>query len=259
MGRVHSENEDFAHVSISNANRRPARALLIVADGWVGGDGDIGAGRVASELVVNTIREELQDLLHQPKPDPETTTSLLVERLLLAITIANQDLCIHDGRWGVVTGLACVLIQNDLAAIVNNAAARVYVLRNTQLRLITDNFPWSSGIEGAMYAYGALMGQVAEIQINYWARPNKNDAEFRRNASSTAAVQLNAWAEELQAGDRLLLCTDGLWGQVEESNIARCLSESDSPHMVVQRLINAANAYGGVDNTTVIVCDVIPE
>jgi len=248
-GQVRALNEDSALVSISPTNQRPARALLIVADGWMGDEGEMGVGQVASKLVVSTIHEALQDFLQQPKPDSNIVAWQLVERLYAAIAKANELLCTYQGEYGVVTGLAGVLIQNDLAAIVNNVDCRVYLLRNSQLRMITDNWLWP--------ASGAIMGTEEAIHMNQWTEGRWKDAEFMRNASSMAAVQLNVWTESLEAGDRLLLCTDGLCGLVDENTIALCLSEAASPQMAVQQLIDAAQANGGVDNITAVVCDVV--
>lgn len=258
VGRVRKDNDDFGLVYLSPAQQLPARALLMVADTWTGSmtDHARNAGRLASEFVLTTILAQLHHLLDQPSPAPHSAPSL-VNQLQAAITLANQELCRQAGRLGLIDGLACGLIQDDLAVIVNHASARVYLLRDMALRLITDHFPWGYLTADATHAYGALLGETTRVQPNYWQGPNKHDPEFGRRASSTAAVQLNVWAESLQAEDRLLVCTDGLWGLVHEETMASYLSDAASPRVAAQRLIEAANTQGGHDNVTVIVLDVI--
>jgi serine/threonine protein phosphatase PrpC len=258
-GAVRAQNEDAGHVSVSLLDRGPARALLIVADGWQGKDREKGVGRAASELVVNTIREELRTFIEQPEPDSTLSVAQLVEWLASAVASANAALYVHQGKPGIVTGLACVLVQNELAAIVNNADCRVYLLRSDELRLITNNYPWTTAKQDVSSAYGAVMGLESAVQIIRWLRGRRIDLEFARKANSPAAVQINLWTESLQTGDRLLLGSDGLWGPLDDDNIALCLRETDSREMAVQRLINAANTGGGPDNITAIVCDLTAE
>lgn len=58
---------------------------------------------------------------------------------------------------------------------------------------------------------------------------------------------------EIEPGDRLLLCTDGLTGMLSEPQIARCLSELHQPEEACRALVHAANEAGGHDNITVLI------
>ncbi len=63
---------------------------------------------------------------------------------------------------------------------------------------------------------------------------------------------------QLEPGDRVLLCSDGLTTMIEDDEVRRILIEADSPPAAAWGLIDAANAAGGADNTTVAVVDVAP-
>jgi serine/threonine protein phosphatase PrpC len=257
-GTVRLFNEDAGHIHLSSLDRQPTSALLVVADGFQGKDGKNGTGRAASELVVNAIGEELRTFIELPEPESNVSSTRLVEQLVSAIARANSALCIHHGKRGLVSGLACVLTQNNDAAIVNNADCRVYRLRNDELHMITNNRAWWPASKRSLESwYGAMIGTELAVQPNRWPPGHRMDTEFARKANSPAAVQLNLWTESLEVGDRLLLGSDGLWGPLYDEKIALCLRESDSPELAVQRLIDAASEGGGPDNITAIVCDVV--
>lgn len=259
VGQIRTSNEDAAFILLSPVGGRNTCALILVADGWQGNDGNQGTGRVASELVANAVRQELEGLIQEPGPSPQLSASRLTELLHSAVAKANTDLCFHQGKLGIVTGLACLLIWNELAAIVNNADCHVYLLRNDSLRRITNNHGWLSDRQRAASAYGAALGTTTTMQINWWAQHSRIDREFARQANSSAAVQVNVWSETLRPGDRLLMGCDGLWGPLGDDNLALFLRESETPELAVQRLIEAANAGGGPDNITAIVCDVVAQ
>ena len=85
---------------------------------------------------------------------------------------------------------------------------------------------------------------------------NVSERNILTRALGTAArVEVDVVSDELCAGDRYLLCSDGLWGTISESDLKTGLTEG-SPEEAAHRLVDLANTCGGPDNCTAIVVDV---
>jgi protein phosphatase len=85
---------------------------------------------------------------------------------------------------------------------------------------------------------------------------NVSERNILTRALGTAArVEVDVVSDELCAGDRYLLCSDGLWGTISESDLKTGLT-GGSPEETAHRLVDLANACGGSDNSTAIVVDV---
>ena len=72
---------------------------------------------------------------------------------------------------------------------------------------------------------------------------------------SWACIQVNLWVQKLESGDQLLLCSDGLWSTLEDSEIGDYLSQPDTSEGIVIKLIEAANEKSGHDNIAVALCE----
>jgi protein phosphatase len=69
-------------------------------------------------------------------------------------------------------------------------------------------------------------------------------------------VEIDIFRVELETGDRILLCTDGLWGEVEDAEIESILNHSDNNRIVARELIRAAHQGGGKDNISVVIANI---
>ncbi len=79
-----------------------------------------------------------------------------------------------------------------------------------------------------------------------------------RSLGSLPQVEVDIFIEQVQEGDTLVLCSDGLSGMISDSEIAQIV-ERYSPQECVHRLIEQANAHGGTDNITVLVARVLSQ
>jgi serine/threonine protein phosphatase PrpC len=77
-----------------------------------------------------------------------------------------------------------------------------------------------------------------------------------RTMGDKVALEIDVAEHTLQPGDRLLLCSDGLWEMVVEADLQKIVMEASSPQQACQKLVEVANAHGGVDNITVIIIEV---
>lgn len=261
-GQVYQLNQDKVFAAIRPSGTAHMGGLFIVADGMGGHQ----AGEIASDLAVQTIRQELSWFISSNDEDTQpsaptsnsgTTTVLdgpaefqLQRRLRLAIERANQSIADysednpdHAGNLG--TTITCALIDDDVAFIANVGDSRTYMLREGQLKQLTEDHSYVAQL--------VKEGQLAPKDV--FSHPRRN--VITRSLGHRPDVEVDMWVQSLQAGDRFLLCSDGLWEMVQESEaIAEMIENSDNPKNTVEQLILAANRAGGADNIGVVVVHV---
>lgn len=258
-GQLHQLNQDNTLIMSRSATEKEAAGLYVVADGMGGHQ----AGEVASELAVNTMRQELAWLLRSPVA-ADTQPSLPVidveyprdpgrqaeEWVRLAIDRANQIIYdyaennpVEAGNLG--TTLTCALLQGNRAVVANVGDSRTYLLRNGRLEQITEDHSYVAQLVRG--------GQIEPEEV--YTHPQRN--VITRSLGHKPEIEIDSWVQEVKVGDRLLLCSDGLWEMVQEQEaLAAYLRDSDDPEATVQTLIAAANIEGGRDNIGVIVVHV---
>lgn len=262
-GQVYQLNQDKVFAAIRPVGTGKMGGLFIVADGMGGHQ----AGEVASDLAVQTIRQELAWFINSndaedtqpstPASNSGTTTVLdgpaelpLQRRLRLAIEEANQSIADYsadnpDNAGNLGTTITCALIDDDVAIIANVGDSRTYLLRDEQLKQLTEDHSYVAQL--------VKEGQLAPQDV--FSHPRRN--VITRSLGHKPDVEVDMWAQPLIAGDRFLLCSDGLWEMVQESGaIAEIVGGSDSPKNTVEQLILAANRAGGADNIGVVVIHV---
>lgn len=258
-GKVHQLNQDNTLIMSRVAEEGEAAGLYVVADGMGGHQ----AGEVASELAVNTMQQELAWLLRSPAAN-DTQPSLPVidaefprdpgrqaeEWVRQAIDRANQVIYEYAGDNPVEAGnlgttLTCALLRGSLAVIGNVGDSRTYLMRNGTLEQITEDHSYVAQL--------VREGQIAPSEV--YTHPRRN--VITRSLGHKPEIEVDIWVQEVEAGDRLLLCSDGLWEMVQEQEaLSAYLRDSGDPEATVQALIAAANAQGGSDNIGVVVVHV---
>lgn len=263
-GQVYQVNQDKVFAAIRPSGKSKTGGLFIVADGMGGHQ----AGEIASDLAVQTIRRELAWFLenndgHDTQPSiPATGETTIVDgeadlpllrRLRIAIEQANQSIAGYsqnnpDEAGNLGTTITCALIEEDMAIIANVGDSRTYLLRENQLQQITEDHSYVAQL--------VREGQLAPDEV--FSHPRRN--VITRSLGNRPEVEVDVWARTLQDGDRLLLCSDGLWEMVQKpETISEILASSDNPKSTVEQFIIAANRAGGADNIGVIVVHVEAE
>ncbi len=260
VGKVRKLNEDEFYVKIVQSSNEPAVGLLIVADGM----GGTAGGELASEWAVKTVRNELQDLfvpadLMQTRKlsaaeiaalDGQPTTQVvdftMQARVERAVQRANEVVFNYarnrpDKAGDTGTTLTMALIQGSIAYIANVGDSRTYLWSQGQLQPITEDH--------SLVASLVKVGQIQPDEI--YAHPQRN--LIYRSLGGKPTVEVDQFVQPLQPGDRLLLCSDGLWEMVRDPDIAAILRDAPSPAAACERLIEAANACGGEDNISAVV------
>jgi protein phosphatase len=240
---------------------RPDLGLFVVADG-VGG---YAAGEVASRAAV----EAIEKAISETKGWTEETTwpfefqpalGLDGNRLNWALHLANNrirtEIDAANGRQGMATTVAVVLLEGDAngprepvrgATIGHVGDSRIYRLRQGRLDRLTRDHSW---VEEQVQA-GAIREEEARTH------PRRNLLTRALTGAEDPAADLG-WAP-LVEGDRLLLCSDGLFGVLTDEQMADILAHDDedatrSPGIgtICDALVHAANLGGGPDNITAV-------
>lgn len=224
--------------------------LFMVADGM----GGHVAGEVASRLAVDTIQIFIAETAGADKnrtwPFPfEPSISLEGNRLKAAFRLANRQIAnamadSADLR-GMATTASAVLAGAKTACVAHIGDSRIYVLRHGILAQVTEDHSW---VEEQVRA--GTMSATAARQ-----HPWRN--VVTRALSGGGDPEIDIVELTPAAGERYLLCSDGLSGVVAHDAIARILGENDGGlEGICERLIAAANEAGGPDNITVLVLEV---
>ena len=237
VGRKRQHNEDnVAYIIPKDEQLLSIKgALFIVADGM----GGHAAGEVASEIAVNTVCT-----LYYQDTDPNVTMSLMnaIRYANMAIfQSAHQD----EQRSGMGTTCVVAILRGDTAFIANVGDSRAYLVRRGMVKQVTQDHSWVNE--------QVRLGNLSEEE----ARTHEMRNVITRSLGPFPEVDVDIFAEQLEEGDALILCSDGLSGMMTDIDILRIV-ESFSPQEGVLRLIEYANAQGGPDNITAIVVRVLP-
>jgi PPM family protein phosphatase len=226
VGLVRQRNED-AYVA--------DYPLFAVADGL---GGHLG-GEVASRVAVDTLTEAAKG----DGPDEG-----IPDRLRSAIQRANAEVSERASKdqrlTGMGTTITAVIAGHDRVFLGHVGDSRAYLLRDGELRALTEDH----SLVQRMVREGRLTPEQAEIH------PQRS--VLTRALGIDDDLEVDQATVEVTAGDRLLLCSDGLTSMVADEVIRKILAGHDDPQAASQALVEAANAAGGQDNITTVVLDV---
>jgi len=142
--------------------------------------------------------------------------------------------------------LTMAVVEGPLALIANVGDSRTYLLRDHQLQQITID-------------HSVVAGLVASGRITLEESYNHPQTGLiYRCLGYMPTVEVDVFRQELQDGDMLLLCTDGLWEMVRDPRrMVSIIEEAPTLDLAAQQLVDAANAAGGKDNISVVLVRVI--
>ena len=246
-GNRRPKNEDFFAAQSYRLEGDGTPVLLaLVADG-IGGH---LAGEIASKMTVEVI---LSQMLAFRGGDP---LPLLHDAILEASRQVSQAARESPEREGMGSTLAAALILGNRLYVANVGDSRIYLLRDGRLRQVTTDHTW---VQEAIHyniitqeeARGHPQSHVLRRHIggNHLPEP---DLRLHLRDGETDAKAVANQGLRLKAGDRLLLCSDGLTDMVEDLEIYRALA-TKSPEQAADALLNLALERGGEDNITLII------
>jgi serine/threonine protein phosphatase PrpC len=222
VGRVREGNED------AYMTRHP---LFAVADGMGGHQG----GEVASKLALETLEKAADGA-------PDLAEVVRAANRAVFATAAKDP-----GLAGMGTTLTAVLVEDDRLHLAHVGDSRMYLLRDGNLGRVTKDHT----VVERLVDEGRLTPEDAE------RHPQRSI--LTRALGVEEDVQVDEADVDVRPGDRVLLCSDGLTGMVDEDDILRILGQHADPQGASDALVAAANQAGGQDNITAVVLDVLEE
>ena len=230
VGRVRDHNEDTFYIS---ADAR----VLIVADGM----GGHAAGEVASALAVQTVADfftpERQQAL---AAGTEPIQPLLMQALEAAHRQVRDTSQTREGCRNMGTTLILAYIQGDYLYTCHVGDVRCYMQTPAGLEQITQDH----SVVGTLVQAGKLTPEEAR------RHPQKNEIFQAIGLAYGIVPEVNTRA--LAYGDRVLLCSDGLWEGLSDEEVRTILAWDGSTRQRAIQLVDRANALGGTDNITVV-------
>lgn len=214
--------------------------LYVAADGMGGHD----CGEIASLMAVQTIAKVAKERLkHAHTRSVESLENVLDE----AFQAANNTIKAHSEDMGNDMGTtltAAAVYRNQVALVANVGDSRAYLMREQVLHQITSDH----SLVARMVEQNRLTPEEAR------SHPHSNI--LLRTVGTERNVEIDIFSVELEKGDRLVLCTDGLWGEIKDEDIEALLNQYADPKVVCREMIRAAHHGGGRDNITVVIVQV---
>lgn len=207
--------------------------LFAVADGM----GGAKAGEVASRVAIETLIEHLPRLSEAGEEEAGTALATAADDANARVYALSLE---HRAHAGMGTTLTALLLTRRGARLAHIGDSRAYVYRDRVLEQITDDH----SLVGEMTRNGELSPEEAA--------DHPLRSVLSRALGTEPEVEIDLLEVDLQAGDTLLLCSDGLSGVVAPDRLAALVADPD-PAAAAERLIRAALAQGGPDNITAVV------
>lgn len=231
VGSKRTMNQDFLYCNENSVGS--FRNLFIVADGM----GGHKAGDHASKLCVESVVNAIANTTHKT---PVTIFENAVEEANKTIYEAAKANTEYEGMG--TTMVACTL-QKDTMYVANIGDSRLYLLRDTLCQITDDH-----SLVEELVKQGNLTESEARIH------PQKNI--ITRALGTDRQVNADYFEVEVQKGDVIILCSDGLSNMVDDEEMAYTVKHSSSLKEAGEELIVKANQNGGSDNITVILVQI---
>lgn len=237
VGRRRDHNED-AYVAFESGGGEAGvgATVLVVADGMGGHQ----AGEVASEIAVTVLRRELSQASAWAD-DPSGALKAAIER-------ANQEIWreaeADPEKSGMGSTIVAAIVVGNRAYLANAGDSPAYLIRDGQAEQITRDH--------GLVAEQVEAGMIAPADAEH--HPYRHILTRCLGAEATVEAEVYP-PRELQSGDVLLLCSDGLTEHVKTREVAQLVA-SENPDEVAAALVDEANRRGGHDNITVVVARV---
>jgi PPM family protein phosphatase len=238
IGMRRRNNQDSMAMNLADGRAAWERSghMFIVADGM----GAHAAGELASRLAVDLVQHHYEKQ-HQPKP---------IENLHRAVIEANNEIYrrgqanIEFRNMGTTCSILALLPEGAMCAHVGDS--RVYRLRGSELEQLT----FDHSLVWEMHAAGGISDETLQNSTI-----PKNVITRSLGPNPTVQIDLEG-PMPIRKGDKFLLCSDGLSGQLTDTEIG-VLMQHLEPSIAAQAMLDLANLRGGPDNITLIVAEIV--
>jgi protein phosphatase len=252
MGRVRKNNEDnyvvcnltTSEVGIPAAVREQEvgalGSLFMVADG-MGGE---ASGEVASQLAVVTVPKRLYDNLKTLGTVSEANFVILLrEAIEYANQIIYQKAQSNAAFHGMGTTTTAAALFGPHLFVGQVGDSRCYLIRNKQITQLTRD--------------QTFLNYLKDIGADLPIDPEKDSRKsiLTQAVGSSETLDVKVTYVRMNQGDRILICSDGLYNMVPEADLLDCGSRAEVLSDNCKALIDKANAHGGTDNITMILAE----
>ncbi|MFV1858982.1 MAG: PP2C family serine/threonine-protein phosphatase [Anaerolineales bacterium] len=239
VGLERENNEDSVFVMYGASYGEeplPEFGLFCVADGAGGlGHGELASSialkAVVSSLMENAVLKALQLDQTDPAPSIEDIARQAMEH-------ANEE--VIDSANGGVTTLTVAMILNGQMVIGHVGDSRAYLVENGKSRVLTRDHSYSWRL--------VEIGQITPEEA--MEHPKRNQLWNAVGQGNNLVIEVDTYPQP--HGGYLLLCSDGLWGEVPENELSSVVTLYEEPNEACEELVRAANAAGGPDNITAL-------
>jgi protein phosphatase len=238
VGIARQINQDSAlsfFSTLSSVDNRPDFGVFIIADGMGGHHDGERASAVAARTVMLELIRRVYMLMMLDAPDRPSVTEAIND----AILRANAEVISQVPEGG--TTLTTVVIVGDLAYIGHVGDSRAYLLHKGIPEQLTRDHSYVQRL--------FELGQLDQDEVENHLQKNV----LYKALGQADLSEIEIMTRRLPANSTLLLCCDGLWGQVRDHEITQILIENPDLEAACTELIAAANKAGGIDNVSVIV------
>jgi PPM family protein phosphatase len=216
--------------------------LFLVADGM----GGYQAGEVASALTVATIETFVLHVLHRfsnlKAGDEQGVVKDFQAALVQADARLFEETAHHPEFAGMGTTLTLAFVSGWRLFVVHAGDSRCYLFHKGKLQQLTDDHT----IAGELAQHGIIKPEdVSRHQFRH--------VVTNALGGNRAGVRVDVQKVELETGDVVLLCTDGLTDMLSDERLASILAAEGEPQSACERLVAEANDQGGRDNITAVV------
>ncbi len=232
VGKVRNINQDSYYYS--DDSKLP---LFVVADGM----GGHNAGEVASTIAIDTIKD-----IYEKEKENITEGYLEIPRFINSVLFDANEKILKEAKEnkscvGMGTTITLGIIFNNEIFIGHMGDSRAYLFRKPELYQLTQDH----SLVAELVRNGSISSEEA---VNH---PQKNI--ITRALGTNSNIKVDITNRELESGDLIILCTDGLTNLVNDLQIKEVLVNSLELPQACSLLIDAANESGGYDNTTVMI------
>lgn len=209
-------------------------SFFIVADGM----GGHNAGEVASEIAVNTFINQAKSngIIEKLEQAPDFIKGAFRRANDIILYKAAAD----ESRAGMGTTAVAAVVSENKIIIGNLGDSRAYIISDGKINQITEDHSY---VEQLLKA-----GSIKEEEAK--THPRRN--EITKALGIEFYYEPDVFELEYKEGDVLILCSDGLDKMIDDEMILEIITQESDPANICQRLVDAANTAGGLDNISVI-------
>ncbi len=230
-GCVRPQNQDAYQIEQLDRNC----LMCVVCDGMGGAKSGNDASSLASDVFTQEIRGSYM---------PTMTQEQIYAMLISAVKLANFTVFEQSGQFeefaGMGTTLVAAVLQNKQATVVNVGDSRAYRVNNQGIRRIT--------VDHSVVQMMLQRGELTPEQARQY--PGKN--LITRAIGTDASVQCDIFHLDMERGDCLLLCSDGLSNVIDDQEILFEVVHGVNKQYCCQRLLDIAKNRGAPDNVTCV-------